>query len=541
MMLRIGRGRRGGVAARVGVGALMFGLVVLLWWSPATAAPSEWTVVVSEKTGGADPLSEYGTNTMWYVTQHVMEPLLRIELLPDGKSWGVVNHLAERWSFPDEKTFVVTLKKGVKFQNGEELTAEHVKFAYDALVSAEKPTRTAVIVKPLGSCEIVDRYTVRWRLAAPGLSVLGSMEYMLIPPLARKGMTREQFEAKPIGTGPYRVVDWPRDGTVRLEAWDGFRSGKATPEKLVFRYVPEPSTRVFELTAGTAQIAETIPIEAVASIQANPRLQVTSLKGSLALSYVINLFKTTPPLRDKRVRQAMNYAVDREAIVKAILGGRGTALPGPLWPGHLGYTPDVTPYRYDPEKAKALLKEAGYPDGFSFKWTVTQGVVAKDIEIAQAVANQLAKVGIKATLQPSERARLLAERNEGGYDMTELVWTMAWNPAVLFQFTLLTSYPDAKLTQFGAPPDELVKARQLMKEGAAAPTIDQAGSTYARLNRLMHEDAFWLFVHTIDQLWGVQKDTGWRPYPVAFQQYNDYWAMMGRKAPENPDVPLIFK
>jgi peptide/nickel transport system substrate-binding protein len=520
--------------------ALLAG-VILASGSRATAQPKEWNVVVSEKTGAGDPLSEYGTNTMYYITQHVMEPLFRVELLSDGKAWGVVNHLAEKWSFANEKTLVIELKKNVKFHNGEELTAEHVKYAFDTVVSAEKPGRRALVLKNLGTIEIADKYTVRFQLPRRDLSVLGLVENLLIPPLARRSMTREQFEAKPVGTGPYRVVDWPRDGTVRLEAWDGYRRGRAVPDRLLFRYVPEPSTRVFELTAGSAQIAEAIPIESIGSIERDPKLEVVSLTGGSTLSFIMNLFKTTPPLRDKRVRQAMNYAVDRAAIVKSILGGRGTALPGPLWPGWLGHTGDVKPYPYDPEKAKALLKDAGYANGFSFKWTVTQGVFVKDIEIAQAVANQLARVGIKATLQPTERARLLAERNEGTYDVLELIWPVYWIPATLFQFTLVAPYPDAKLSpQWGETPAELTKARDLMREAGGARSIEDMGRAYAQLDELMHDEAFWLYVHTVDQLWGVAKDTKWRPYPAAFAFYNDYWAIIGKKAPAAPDVPMVL-
>src|SRR5581483_6290919 len=460
-----------------------------------------------EQTGGADPLSEYGTNAQYQLPIHVLEPLMHVEMLPDGSAWGVVNDLAERWSFPNPTTFEVEVKKGIQFQNGEELTAEHVKYAYDGLVFAEKPGRRAVPLKVLGEAEIVDKYTVRWHMPAPSSSVIGSLYNMLIPPLARRNMTAEEFEAKPIGTGPYQVVEWPRDGVVRLQAWDGYRKGKAFPERLTIRTVPEPSTRVLELLAGTAQIAQTVPIESLGSIEGNSAREVVSLKGSFALSYVINVFKTNPPLRDVRVRQAMNYAVDREAIVKSVLGGRGSALPGPLWPGWLGYSESVTPYAYDPEKARALLRDAGYPDGFAFKWTVTQGIFAKDVEIAQAVASQLAKVGINATLQPLERARLLAERSEGDYDVTELAWPVTWMPTNLFTFTLDTSYPDAKLIpRWGAVPDSLVQARRLMQEAGAAQSVDGIGAVYGELSRLVHDEAFWLFVHTVDDLWGTQKD-----------------------------------
>src|SRR5262249_18619651 len=160
--------------------------------------------------GGADPFTEYGTNAQYQVIPHVVEPLLHTAMLPDGSSWGVVNDLAESWSFPDPLTFVVVLKQGVHFQNGEELTSEHVQYAYDSIVKADKPGRRAVTLKVLGEIEVVDKYTVRWRLPEPNQAVLGSVWNLIIPPLARRNMTAEEFEAKPIGTGPYKVVDWPR-------------------------------------------------------------------------------------------------------------------------------------------------------------------------------------------------------------------------------------------------------------------------------------------------------------------------------------------
>jgi peptide/nickel transport system substrate-binding protein len=530
------------ILSKLGAGAMVVTMLAGAWAHAEAARPTQWTVVVSEKTGGADPLSEHGTNSQYYLIPHVVEPLVRIELQAGERAWGVVPVLAEKWSFPDPRTFVVELKRGIKFQNGEELTAEHVKAAFDAFVSPEKPGRRGVVLKALGKAEVAGKHTVKWSLPKPDLSVLAAASHLLVPPLARHSMTREQFEARPIGSGPYRAVAWPTDGTVQLEAWDGYRGGKPFPEKLTFRHVPEPSTRVFELAAGSAQVATAVPIESLAMIQNNPKLEVVSLTGGSSLSYVINLFKTTPPLRDKRVRQAMNYAVDRAAIVRTILGGRGAALPAPLWPGWLGSSDEIRAYPHDPEKARALLKEAGYPNGFTFRWTVTQGVFVKDVEVAQAVANQLAKVGIKATVQPAERARILAERNEGEYDVTELIWTMYWHPAIMLHFTLNASFPEAKLaTKWGAMPPELARARRLMSDAGEAATVDGMQRAYAALNQHMHDEAFWLFVHTVDSLWGIQKDIAWRPYPAAFPSSDDYWHRLGKKAPESPIVPSIPK
>src|SRR5690242_19787006 len=133
--------------------------------------PTEWNVVIAEQTGGADPLSEYGSNAQYQLPIHVLEPLMHIEMLPDGSQWGVVNDLAEKWSFPNPTTFEVEVKRGIMFQNGEELTAEHVKYVYDAIVYAEKPGRRAVSLKALGEAEVVDKYAIRWHMPVPNAAV----------------------------------------------------------------------------------------------------------------------------------------------------------------------------------------------------------------------------------------------------------------------------------------------------------------------------------------------------------------------------------
>ena len=168
-------------ASMMRAGLLVTAILLALTWREADAArPAQWTVVVSEKTGGADPLSEHGTNSQYYLIPHVVEPLVRIELSPGERAWGVVPVLAEKWSFPDPRTFVVEVKRGVRFQNGEELTAEHVKVAFDAFVSPEKPGRRGVVLKALGKAEVVGKHTIKWDLPKPDLSVLAAASHLLV-------------------------------------------------------------------------------------------------------------------------------------------------------------------------------------------------------------------------------------------------------------------------------------------------------------------------------------------------------------------------
>lgn len=514
--------------------------------TPAASAPavsralSEWHVVTPHKTGGADPLSEYPTNAQYYLPWHVMEPLFYPALAEDGKSWTLVNELAKEWRFADPQTLEVQLEEGVMFHNGEELTAEHVKRAYDAIISADPPIRRTAVLKPLGEAEVVDQHTIRWHMPEPNIAVLGAMYTLLIPPLARYEMSAEEFEREPIGTGPYRVVSWPRDGVVELEAWSDYRKGKVHPERIIGREVPDPSTRLFELISGSAHVAHSLTVEALKELQGNPDYELTSLKGAYLVANVINLFKSDPPLNDKRVRQAMNFAIDREAIVAAILEGYGVPLPGPLSPGWLGFGPTHTTYPYDPERAKQLLAEAGI-SGFTFSLQVPPGQ-NKNVEVAQAVASQLSQVGITVNVEPIETARLLANRSEGNYDVTTLNFGITWMPTTLFQFTLYTSLPDDKLSPiWGETPEVLKQVRDLYAEAAAVTDLDAFDMNLRAVHELMHEEAFWLYVYSADDLWGVRKDIGYRPFPTVYHRWYDEWTRRGMTLPANPAVPLVFE
>lgn len=501
---------------------------------------TEWHVVTPDQTGGADPFSEYSTRAMYALPWHVMEPLFYPALSDDGKSWTLVNELAKEWRFVDPTTLVVRLEEGVLFHNGEELTAEHVKVAYDTLMRTDPPTRRVAPLRPLGEAEIVDKYTIRWRLPEPNLAVLGAVYQLLIPPLARQEMTAEEFEREPIGTGPYRVVSWPVNGTVELEAWDKYRKGKVAPDRIIGRYVPDASTRAFELISGSAQIAQAIPIDLVSEISKHDNLEVSALKSAYLIAEVINVFKTRPPLRDVRVRQALNYAIDRDAIVRAILQGYGEPLPGPLAPGWLGYEPRHRPYPYEPDTARRLLSEAGASD-LALTWLVNPGSSPKVVEVGQAVASQLAEVGVTVNIEQVETARLLAERNEGNYDIVHLTYGVTWIPTTLFQFTLFTSYPDDKLVpQWGETPEDLAKVRDMYGQAVASSDFSSMHSRLAMVHERIHEEAFWLFVHTVDELWGIAKDTQYRPFPTVYYRWYDEWGRRGLHVPERLNIPLIM-
>ena len=510
----------------------------------AMERPAEWKIVIAEDTAEGGPFTEYGTNTQWYLQEHIMEPLVNIQLLDDETAWGPVPILAASWELLDVQTLVVKVDTSIKFHNGETLTPEHVKFSYDSIIGADPAIRRVFLLRPLGEATIVDDETIRWDMPAPFVSINRSLGSIIVPALARKTTDPKDFARAPIGTGPYKPIEYTRDKPVKLEAWSEYRLGEPFPKQLTVQFILEPFTRLAALQTGAAQIAQKVPIDALESIQNSPDLEVVTIKGGTGMSYVMNVFKTDPPLRDPRIRQAMNLAVDRELIVETVLEGLGIAMPSPLWPGWLGYDPAVQAYPYDPDKAKALLKEAGYEDGFSFEWTIA-GTFQKSSEIAEAVSNQLKQVGIDVTIRRLERARLLANRNKGEYDVLELIWPVSWDPSSIFRFTLFNPYPvDILEPKWGATPAELTKARSLYTQATSAPQLADQEATFGELSEHMRDESFWLFVHVVDEVWGVQSDIKWRPYPGVFlgdNRWYDYWDLIGKQAPEDPTMELVPK
>lgn len=202
------------------------------------------------------------------------------------------------------------------------------------------------------------------------------------------------FATGPIGTGPYRPREWLKDEKIVLEANPEYFQGVPRIDEVIFRPIPETATRIAELKTGVVDVIVNVPPHQVESIAAMRELSVRTAPSSRIIFIVLT---TTDggPLADTRVRQAINYATDKGAIIEALLGGYGKVLASPLPSNAFGYDPDLKPYPYDPKKARQLLAEAGYPRGFEITFEAPSGRYLMDKEVAQAVNGFLQDVGIK--------------------------------------------------------------------------------------------------------------------------------------------------
>ena len=328
-----------------------------------------------------------------------------------GPDMKLVPALAESWEETrDGLKIRFHLRQGVTFHNGEPFNADAVKYTFDRLLGeegAKGPQRSNYTA--IESVEVIDANTVDFHLSAPDpvlLTKLAGYGAMIVPPKYIGEVGDQQFNLHPVGTGPFSVVSYEPKVALKMEAYDGFWGEKAKLSELEYRFITEPSTAVAELQAGRVDlvIPPTIPISMIATIEEDPDLAIVTTQGPTV--YALRYNTRDGITKDMRVRKAMIMAVDREAIVREILGGQATIIASMQGPLSFGYDPKLKPLPFDPEGAKKLLEAAGVQPGAPITIDI-RGNDATFGEVTQAIAAYLSVAGINATIQPYETNTLL--------------------------------------------------------------------------------------------------------------------------------------
>lgn len=371
------------------------------------------------------------------VTQYIYNGLVKYD-----KDLKMVGDLAESWEISDDKKEITFhLKKGVKWHDGEDFTAEDVKFTYEFMISDDTPTVYDSDFRPIEKVEIIDDYTVKIYYKEVLATALNSWGIWMMPKHALKGKpSQSSLQRKPIGTGPYKLESWTPGQLVVLTSFHDYFEGRPKIEKIFIRIIPNQTTQFMELLDGSIDIMNMTPKQEEFDTK-NPRYENhynTYSYLDFSYSYVgYNLRKA--PFNNKKVRQALSYAVDKKSIVDGLLFGKGQIADGPYKPDSYWYNKNVPKIEYNIEKAKELLKEAGIVDknGDGFveyngkKFTITiltnQGndVRAKIAEIIQSGWSQL---GIDVKIRILEWGSMLADINKGNFETVILGWTTILDP-----------------------------------------------------------------------------------------------------------------
>lgn len=340
-----------------------------------------------------------------------------IDATPDGEptpgiaTWEVLE---------GGKVFEFTLRKGIKFHNGDPLTTKDIEFSHNRAM--EKVMGYKLRMRKFDKLEIIDDYKIRFIFKGPEVTFLPSRELLIASKNYYDSVGEEQFVKNPIGTGPYRFVEWKLGQYLDIEANKDYWGGEPAIKHARFVFAAEPSTRVSMLKAGEVDMIDHTPYEMVEDLKSSG---FKTIKGAASptIGLQFHTFNPDVPWYDKRVRQAMAYAIDKEAIVKDLFNGI-PELYAWLGPDEIGYDPEIKPYPYDPEKAKKLLREAGYAKGFEmplFYFSSTVGVK----ETTEVVISYLNQVGIKAKAEGREAPVLIAGMRDWHTDTTAKVVIMS--------------------------------------------------------------------------------------------------------------------
>lgn len=397
------------MAVTVGVLALAVGLAGAQTPDPAGVI----RVGHGETVRSMDPQT-HTSITDWEVHFSIWDPLVYLD-----EKGTLIPALAVRWENPDPTTYVFHLRRGVTFHDGQPFTAADVKFTIDRLYDPKTASpQLAWWPKPKPELTIVDDHTVRVKLQAPYAPFLRSVWLTAILP--HKAGANPDFLQKPIGTGPFKFVEYVKGDRFIADRFDGYWAGRPKAARVQYKLIPEPSARVAALEAGEIDlIPDGIPPEEVPRITGKRGITIQE-SGSVETRFLV-LNNAKAPYNDKRVRQAIWYALDIKGIVDSImLKSVGHAV-APMSSRTFGFPANpMPPHEYNPEKAKQLLREAGYPNGFTAEYLVySNNVYPKDDEVALAIQGQLASVGIKINITTLEIATSLAKVQRGEFEISK--------------------------------------------------------------------------------------------------------------------------
>jgi peptide/nickel transport system substrate-binding protein len=373
------------------------------------AAPRDRLVVAMSI--GVDSLHPYSQSSspIYALWGHVMEQLVDT----DYDKRGYYGELADSWKAQGtEWTF--KLRKGISFHEGSPLTAKDIAFSYERILKDPK-SKQAPNLSDIVNMKVLDDHTITLVTKTPKAALLTLLRNRLI--LSQKASERlgEKFDEHAIGTGPYRFAKWERGNHFTMVRNDKYWGKPANIREIIWRPIPEDASRMVALEAGQADIINNVPPHEVPRLKNHPRIRVEVVRGMRIIFIALNPIHK--PFDNKLVRQALNYAVDQEALIKHIHEDQAFALKGLVGPQMPGYDAGIQNYPYDPDKAKKLLGEAGFPSGITLDFHSPSGRYPKDKETAQALVSQMAKAGIKLNLKTPEWAVFEEEYNAGKYGM----------------------------------------------------------------------------------------------------------------------------
>jgi peptide/nickel transport system substrate-binding protein len=405
--------------------------------------------------------------------------------------------LAERWEIPDQQTYVFHLRQGVKFHNGQPLTARDVKWTLDSLLTGKVRSSKAAAYSKIASVEAPDAATLVIRLKEPQASLLWNLSDGAIGVVPYG--SGEEFNRHPVGSGPFRFVSATQEKDVVIERNPEYWAEKAKLERVEFKVIPDATTRALELRKHSADVAiNSLTADTVLALRQDPGLEVMQAPGTIYAYMALNL--RDPVLKDVRVRQAMAYAIDVRPIIQYLFRGQAEPAYSILPPEHWAYDGDVARYPYDPERARRLLDEAGYraKDGVRFRITMKSSTDETTRLMAAVLQQQLREVGIALDIRTYEFATFFSDITKGAYQMYSMRWIGGNQDPDIFEYVFdSASFPPkrANRTFYSNP-----RVDALIREGRTTLEQEKRKAIYAEVQQIVAVDLPYINLWYLDNV-----------------------------------------
>lgn len=489
----------------------------------ALAAPALAQTLTIGVRGGPDSIDPHFTATGNHAEalKHVFDTLVW-----SGDGLELEPRLAESWKAINDTTWEFKLRKGVKFHDGSDFTAEDVKFSIERIPMVAGPNPTTIYVRRVKETKIVDAHTLQVITdgAAPTLPN-DFIRLFIVSSKAAAGLTKETANAAfnsgkaAAGTGPYKFVSWEPKGDLVLDRFDGYWGPKEPWAKHVRKEIANDAARVAQLKAGQLDLITRVPATDVATLKRDPKIDVQIIDTVYVFNVEMDLREkpvgvtakdgsalAKNPFLDLKVREAIDLAIDRKALAEIAMEGLGKEVNQLVTPSIFGFNKALPPRKYDPAAARKLLAEAGYPNGFKFSFYFTKDRLPGDVQVGTSIAQMLAAIGIDATPNAQPVTVFFPARTRGEYSFSMSGWgTLTGEAHYTLSSLAHSNNPAVKMGAFnvlGYNNPEMDKALQ-----AAATEMDEAKRRkyLEDANALVEKDRQRLPIVAVGSAWAMQK------------------------------------
>ncbi len=455
-------------------------------------APDELVMIIESSPANLDP--RVGTDAQ----SERIDKLLFDSLVRRDEHFNLQPWLAERWEIPDPLTYILHLRRGVRFHDGRPLAARDVKWTLDSILDGSIRTPKASVYRLLDHIDTPDDSTVVIHLKEPFATLLWNLSDGAIG-IVPYGSGAD-FNRNPVGSGPFELVSLEQDKEVVIARNDNYWGEKPHVARVRFKVVPDTTTRALELRKGSADVAiNALTADMIAVMRRDPELKIETAPGTIYAYLALNL--RDPILKEVRVRQALAFAIDRRPMIHYLWRDLAQPAASVLPPQHWAYDGDVPTYGYNPQRARELLDAAGYragPDGIRFHVTMKTSTEESTRLLAAVLQQQLRAVGIALDIRTFEFATFYADVTKGAFQLCSLRWIGGNEDPDIFEHVFYSASTPPKRANRGYYSNPVVD--KLIDEGRSTVDQQRRKEIYAEVQRILANDLPYINLWYLDNV-----------------------------------------